>query len=135
MLVIETDHRHTERFGGPRQGGLEVAEDGVPVFAIAEERINRVKYYGGFPKDAIPRYRDAVADDASGEALVAAIEAVRSGAIRPPMAIESGPSVPEALRPFVSRMLAPEPRDRPTATEVARALEQFQLHSAQQMYP
>ena len=30
-----------------------LVQDGVPVFAIAEERINRVKYYGGFPKDAI----------------------------------------------------------------------------------
>ena len=27
--------------------------EGVPVFAIAEERINRVKYYGGFPTQSI----------------------------------------------------------------------------------
>ncbi|MEL6784411.1 MAG: carbamoyltransferase N-terminal domain-containing protein, partial [Pseudomonadota bacterium] len=27
--------------------------DGVPVFAIAEERINRVKYFGGFPTKSI----------------------------------------------------------------------------------
>jgi carbamoyltransferase len=29
--------------------------DGIPVAAIAEERLNRVKYYGGFPKLAIPQ--------------------------------------------------------------------------------
>ena len=30
-----------------------VIVDGVPVAAIAEERLNRVKYYAGFPKLAI----------------------------------------------------------------------------------
>src|SRR5688572_752733 len=29
--------------------------DGVPVAAIAEERLNRIKYYAGFPKLAISR--------------------------------------------------------------------------------
>src|SRR5678815_3137576 len=29
--------------------------DGVPVVALAEERLNRVKYYAGFPKLAVQR--------------------------------------------------------------------------------
>src|SRR4051812_7095234 len=34
--------------------------DGVPVIAIAEERLNRVKYYAGFPKLAIQKCVDSV---------------------------------------------------------------------------
>ena len=30
-----------------------IVVDGVPIFAVAEERLNRKKYYGGFPKMSI----------------------------------------------------------------------------------
>ena len=33
--------------------------DGKPVFAVAEERLNRVKYYAGFPRRAVRRCLDA----------------------------------------------------------------------------
>lgn len=33
--------------------------DGVPVMAVAEERLNRVKYYGGFPTQAVTACLDA----------------------------------------------------------------------------
>lgn len=52
MLVLGLNMYHSD-------SSAALVQDGVVVFAVAEERINRVKHYGGFPTQAIRKCLDA----------------------------------------------------------------------------
>ena len=53
MLILGLNMFHAD-------ASAAIVQDGEVVFAIAEERLNRVKHYGGFPALAVKACLDAV---------------------------------------------------------------------------
>src|ERR1700756_3173753 len=53
MLILGLNMFHAD-------ASAAIVQDGEVVFAIAEERLNRVKHYGGFPSLAVKACLDAV---------------------------------------------------------------------------